>query len=347
MKKIFITLVLAYCFSLQADSYYEKLGIKTGVMKELYNQLIDNYIDNNFSSDFIENYIKASEEYVETILNKSYFYIEKVIDIPYMADRVVKVGGNRFILTCFDYFVLIEISDNNIKEIFRSGDIGTIYDINVIDMDYDGQPEVVLLTSRGFYSYNYHNNKMEFGYRTFNEYGLDSIYKLDLAGRNHRIAGMVIQEKDAVTGTWQNFLYFFNWIFPGMDRREKIFENPVEGMLFFMDLTNDGNSEIIQIDEIMGKNQLSVYKKNLNGNYVFDKKSELVDINILQASNFREKIYILTPSGIFNAEYNAENLIIERNFFNINGSVFFDVISEDYLCVLTLERKIYFLKKLN
>jgi hypothetical protein len=164
--------------------------------------------------------------------------------------------------------------------------------------------------------------------------------------KNFVLCGKVLESSMFIYRSDSEKMYYFKWLFPGYDKKQLVVGSDfLYRKIYFHDINQDTFQDIITCEEKNGNFVFDIYINDRSDNFgtpvsFNHKKSGFIDLRFSH-----NNIYILSVDSIFKGIFEDNNLIIERNSFNIDGCLAFDVL-QDNIYLFTVEGKLKILKKL-
>ncbi|MGM0607863.1 MAG: hypothetical protein ACQESP_05550 [Candidatus Muiribacteriota bacterium] len=347
LKKILIFLILFFTLSSYSISYFEQVEENKNNVEESFEKLIQTISNKSYDEDIINLYLENSKKHTHTILNKDYFYIKEAYPFIHYGEDLLYLGNDRFLISMSNHFKVFKIDNNSFVETFSSQNIGEIFFTGLVDMNFNGNKDITVISNQGLYIYFIDENSINFGYKNENKFRLEEIYEINSDKLRNRIAGVISEEYDPVYGFLEKKTYFFSWLFPGLDRRNKVIDEKVKGKILFMDLNNNGYVDLIDVYEKKMSTHIDFYINDLDGGFNFLKKEKIDLSGFIDFALYDNNIYFLGAEGIIKGVFKKESLNIESNLFNIVGGVAVEVTGPDKVYVMTLKGEVLFLNRLT
>ncbi|MFW5781664.1 MAG: hypothetical protein ACOCWO_00070, partial [Candidatus Muiribacteriaceae bacterium] len=351
MKKSFSVffLIFTIVFNSWCISYDEKVKSEKDKMNSTFRDFIESLSEGKPDYSLLEDYLSSSENYIHTVSERPYFFIDKSFALENISVSYVNMLGERLVLSDINNIYICRIKEGKVQLLSSAEDIGEIIFIDVMDSDFDGREEIFTITDQGMKKFVYSDGRLQRKSRDENIYNMVSLHKGRLDGKSDKIIGRVAEIDDPIYGIMMERLYRFSWIFPGFDRKSELIPYDLKGNIIrFVDFNRDGALDIATIFEKAGNTVVRIFFNDRFNN--FEKKREFSFglSGLADAVFYRSDVlYLLMNNGIQRIEIEDDDLIIKENFFSINGCAGFKLLNEDEFYLLRADNTLNHLLKLN
>lgn len=344
--RIFILYVLTvFTLSAHTMNYNEKIDLEKKEMEKEYSLFFRNF--SSFEKyDIIDNYIRKTNIYLDTLFSKPPLYIYKELSIDFYGHFFKFYSENIAVLANSNYFSVYSFNGENFNEIFKSERFERIHFIDILDSDNDGIREIFIISDNGIYDYGVNNGQVRLNFIDENLHNISALYRVDLNKRNILICGKVMELSPFIYRPDSEKLYIFKWLYPGYDRKNLLSEEDFRyRKIYFHDINRDTYVDMITSCEKNGRIFFRIYLNDHEDRFdeytEYDvEKSGFIDLDFIE-----NRIFILTVDSIMTGKYEFGNLIIDKNSFNIDGCLAFHI-EGDSVFLFTVDGKVRVLRKL-
>ncbi|MCK9224948.1 MAG: hypothetical protein M0Q02_07670 [Candidatus Muirbacterium halophilum] len=346
MKVIFFILVLINIFlSAQALNYTDKIFLEKNDMVEEYNKFFTNFYKAE-KYKIIDDYIKSSNIYLDTLVSKPPFYVYKEFEFDFYGHFVKFYSDNILVSANSNYFKVFSINEDKLSVLFESDKFDRIDFIDILDSDNDKQKEIFIISKNDIFNYIIEDNRVRLSFKDENIHGISTLYKINMKSKNFVLCGKILESSMFIYRSDSEKLHYFKWLFPGYDKKHLVIdEELLYKKIYFHDINQDSFQDIIICEEKSGNIDIQIYLNDRFDNFAVSVKLKHKKTGFIDIRFNNNDIYILTIDSLFKGRFKDGNLIIEKNSFNIDGCLAFDFLNEN-IYLFTVEGKLKVLKKL-